>query len=257
MTPTPKEKKEIGKITIDEAIEAVRKQQAEEKGEKYIPKASKFHTVDKNGYTYKKLESIEDIAIELHTKRSLYDTNEEATKQGLILPLLQYVGYDTENVNEVYPEYPIQDGRVDYVLKIAGEIRHVFEAKRLHRNLYRQISQLENYFNEVATSTLGILSDGNHYLFFSDMENAGTMDKQPFLTICLNNNFRNDRVRILLDCYKLTRFDEHYLESQLNTNNSDYIIAYGKLQKEINTLELTEKERKGIAYYLPTLLLRK
>lgn len=252
-----KEKKDIGDITIDQAIESLRKQTAEENGEVYVPSNLLKHAVASNAYTYAKLETIEDIAMEIHNKRSLYLTNEEATKQGLILPLLNYIGYETENVNDVYPEYPVTDGRVDYVLKIEGELRHVFEAKRLDRKLYRQISQLEGYFNQIDTATIGILSDGNHYLFFGDLNEKQKMDTTPFLHICLSNNFRNERVKTLLDCYRLTRFDIDYVESKLKTNDSAYLASYSKMQQDLNALELTAREREGLQYYLPTLLIQK
>ncbi len=65
---------------------------------------------------------------------------EEATKQALVVPLFQVLGYDVWDPREVQPEYgadfkkkgsPGQAEKVDYALKINGEpaifvpLRHV------------------------------------------------------------------------------------------------------------------------------------
>jgi type I site-specific restriction endonuclease len=55
--------------------------------------------------------------------------NESETKTGFIEPLLQALGWDTQDRNEVGLEEKISGGRVDYSLKIKGSPKIYIEAK--------------------------------------------------------------------------------------------------------------------------------
>lgn len=57
--------------------------------------------------------------------------NEEATKQGYILPLFNALGWNSEDVNEVSPEETVSNGRVDYAFKLKGVSSFYLEAKPL------------------------------------------------------------------------------------------------------------------------------
>ena len=62
--------------------------------------------------------------------------NEEATKQGFILPLFKALGWDTEDsTNEVVPEEKASNGRVDYAFKINGVSQFYLEAKPLKADI--------------------------------------------------------------------------------------------------------------------------
>ena len=53
--------------------------------------------------------------------------NEDETKQGLILPILDGLGWDVFNTNEVNPEYVIEGNRVDYCLRSSLKTRRSVE----------------------------------------------------------------------------------------------------------------------------------
>ena len=55
--------------------------------------------------------------------------NESETKTGFIEPLLQALGWNTQDRNEVGLEEKISGGRVDYSLKIKGSPKIYIEAK--------------------------------------------------------------------------------------------------------------------------------
>jgi len=62
--------------------------------------------------------------------------NEEATKQGFILPLFRALGWNTEDsANEVMPEYNASKGRVDYAFKLNGVAQFYVEAKPFKADL--------------------------------------------------------------------------------------------------------------------------
>ncbi len=55
--------------------------------------------------------------------------NESETKNGFIEPLLQSLGWNTQDRNEVGLEENVSGGRVDYSLRINGSPRIYIEAK--------------------------------------------------------------------------------------------------------------------------------
>jgi hypothetical protein len=62
--------------------------------------------------------------------------NERATGQALVEPLLGILGWNTHDLDEVYPEFYVTDsGRVDYVLKINGMPVIYIEIKKIDEDL--------------------------------------------------------------------------------------------------------------------------
>ena len=70
--------------------------------------------------------------IGLHQGRGI---SEEATKTALVNPLLRALGWNTEDLHQVYPEYSSAGGRVDYALFIEDKPQLLIEAKALDLNL--------------------------------------------------------------------------------------------------------------------------
>jgi type I restriction-modification system DNA methylase subunit len=72
--------------------------------------------------------------------------NEEATKTAFIQPFLRNVlGWDVSNRDEVSPEEKISHGRVDYGLKIEGQIKIFIEVKPPKADLTKHITQAVSY----------------------------------------------------------------------------------------------------------------
>jgi predicted type IV restriction endonuclease len=89
------------------------------------------------------------------------ESSEEATKQGAVLPILKYLDWDVNDVEQVRPEFPVGKGadRIDYCLQ-AGRRRVFVEAKRAGCDLDSHQDQLLDYsFRhgvELAVLTTGI-----------------------------------------------------------------------------------------------------
>lgn len=66
---------------------------------------------------------------------NISEYNESETKAGFIEPLLQALGWDTRDRNEVGFETKVSGGRVDYSLKLQGTPRIYVEAKPLKADL--------------------------------------------------------------------------------------------------------------------------
>lgn len=112
---------------------------------------------------------------------------EEQTKMYLIAPFLNLLGYNVFNPDDVIAEYVADIGekrgeKVDYALKVNGEIEILVEAKQITDPLDNHDVQLQRYFN-VTKAKIGILTNGILYKFFTDLEEKNIMDKKPFLVV--------------------------------------------------------------------------
>lgn len=131
---------------------------------------------------------------------------EEATKTAVIFPLIQALGFDVFNLNEVTPEFVADVGtkkgeKIDFALKIDGKPAILVEAKPISVPLgSAQYSQLFRYF-AVADARLAILTNGREIWFFSDTDEKNKMDKKPFFVFDLQS-FDESQVKDLARFHK-------------------------------------------------------
>ena len=112
---------------------------------------------------------------------------EEATKTAIIMPFFSMLGYDVFNPQEFVPEFTADVGikkgeKVDYAIMQDGTPVILIECKSITENLERHDSQLFRYFG-TTPAKFAILTNGIFYRFYTDLEDANKMDKDPFLTI--------------------------------------------------------------------------
>lgn len=119
-------------------------------------------------------------------------TTEEATKNALIMPLINILGYNVFDPAEVTPEFTADVGtkkgeKVDYAIFKDDAPIMLIECKSIDADLDKEhASQLFRYFN-VSEAKVGILTNGIIYRFYSDLESTNKMDEKPFLEIDLAN----------------------------------------------------------------------
>lgn len=115
---------------------------------------------------------------------------EEATKQSLVIPFFQVLGYDVWNPLEVQPEYGAdfnkglkrgQSEKVDYALKINGEPVIFVECKAADVVLDTHDGQLARYFNATPSVRVGILTNGVRIKVFTDLQQPNVMDEKPWM----------------------------------------------------------------------------
>jgi hypothetical protein len=119
---------------------------------------------------------------------------EEATKSALVLPFINDVlGYDVRNLNEVRPEYSIdnagkKDQRVDYAILKEGKPIILIECKCCTEDLAKKdIAQLKDYYPNIEGAKFGILTNGIKYKFYTDLEKVNILDEDPFLELDVLN----------------------------------------------------------------------
>lgn len=118
---------------------------------------------------------------------------EEATKTALIAPFIRDVlGYDIFDPREVIPEYVADVGRkkgekVDYAIKDGDDFRFLIECKTIGSPLsLDHATQLIRYFN-VTDTEFAILTNGEVYHFYAQLDAANRMDEKPFMTLDLGD----------------------------------------------------------------------
>ena len=125
-------------------------------------------------------------------KRLLAGSNEvgeENTKAVLIEPMLQALGWDTHDLDQVQRQYRYkpQDNPVDYALFIAAQPRLFVEAKRLGRDVgeHKWRVQTVNYANTAGVDWC-VITDGNFWHLYKS--NApGDLDQKLFLETFLHS----------------------------------------------------------------------
>ena len=97
----------------------------------------------------------------------LGNLDERAVEIAVILPLLHQVGWNTGNMAEVYPQSPVDSGgKVDYALKVNGEVRILVEAKSWNHRLEKdEENQLAGYCRQ-AKPYLAVLTNGNRWMLY-------------------------------------------------------------------------------------------
>ncbi|KKG69844.1 restriction endonuclease or methylase [Methanosarcina mazei] len=115
---------------------------------------------------------------------------EEGTKNALVMPLLNILGYNVFDPTEVVPEFTTDYGtkkgeKVDYAIIQDGKPIILIECKNFDADLDKlHASQLFRYFT-VSEAKIGILTNGIIYRFYTDIDAPNKMDDKSFLEINL------------------------------------------------------------------------
>jgi predicted type IV restriction endonuclease len=186
--------------------------------------------------------------LQSHIKEQIeYIRTEEATKTALVQPFLEVLGYDTNKITEVMPEFSIDNAgqkneRVDYAIMCDGKPRILIECKQYQSDLNKKdIAQLRSYFPWIEGAQFGILTNGTTYKFYTDLDKDNILDDEPFLELNMlkiNDPARDPSVAELKHFYKSANLsDAHERARKL------------KYMKKIKTIligsEEPDSENKG------------
>ncbi|WP_295003506.1 type I restriction endonuclease [uncultured Dechloromonas sp.] len=131
------------------------------------------------------IDQLRALATRIANTKDLIQT-EEATKNAMVMPFIQALGYNVFDPLEVTPELVADVGmkkgeKVDYAILSSGKPIILFECKKAGAELnVNHASQLFRYFH-VTEARFGVLTNGIRYQFFTDLEQPNKMDEKPFL----------------------------------------------------------------------------
>jgi hypothetical protein len=133
-------------------------------------------------------ERTQALALKIRKQKAGIET-EEATKNAFVMPFISSVlGYDVFNPAEVIPEFTADVGtkkgeKVDYAVAHNGKVQLLIEVKKINDPLrIEHASQLFRYF-AVTEARIAILTNGEVYQFYTDLDAPNKMDAKPFLVL--------------------------------------------------------------------------
>lgn len=151
-----------------------------------------------------------DKLVEMQSKNhSILEGNEAQTRWMLIDPLLlDGLGFNRE---DIIVEYSIDTenrigvySKVDYSIMIENQPKMIVESKSLGVDIYNHHSQLKDYFENLLEkycfdfkSLIGILTDGDLYLFYTNSLNKDKMDDKPYFILRLSQSDDVERLKLL------------------------------------------------------------
>lgn len=133
-------------------------------------------------------ERTQALALKIRKQKGSIET-EEATKNAFVMPFISTVlGYDVFNPAEVIPEFTADVGtkrgeKIDYAISHDGKVQLLVEVKKVNDPLrIEHASQLFRYF-AVTNARIAILTNGEVYQFYTDLDAPNVMDAKPFLVL--------------------------------------------------------------------------
>lgn len=191
--------------------------------------------------------------------------SEENTKMSIIRPILQLLGYDVFNPEEVNNEVnSVVDGTIKYeridmaiYLNSLSKPTIILEAKAINVKLDKKHrNQLYRYFTTLNPK-IAILTNGEEWWFYTDLDNQNLMDEEPYLKLNIYNDADLEKLesynkRNILDIdikseisnLKLKSSVEQFFEDMLNSEFSDSFLEYIKNNYDLNSCNFKSKQIK-------------
>ncbi|HLK96240.1 MAG TPA: type I restriction endonuclease [Hymenobacter sp.] len=166
-------------------------------------------------------------------KQIAHIQTEEATKNALVMPFINALGYNVFDPTEVVPEFVCDIGtkkgeKIDYAILRDGKPIILFECKRVAGDLnINHASQLFRYFH-VTEARIAVLTNGVTYRLFTDLEQPNKMDERPFLEFDLFNFQEND----VAELKKLSKSSFNIEDMLFAAYNLKYMRAFKKYFEE-------------------------
>lgn len=190
-------------------------------------------------------------------KNGEHCSTEETTKQALILPLLDILGFSPFDPTRVKAEYAADfpgaksGERVDYALFSHNTVVMFVEAKPYLAKLDNHCPQLSRYFNATPAVAVAAITNGREWRFFTDLAHKNIMDEKPFLTVHLDaysediaeklarfhhDQFQPEALRALAEENLLVRDFKAAITTMLRECDADlvkYVAGRAQLQRNM------------------------
>ncbi|HFV9295746.1 TPA: type I restriction endonuclease, partial [Serratia fonticola] len=192
------------------------------------------------------LDELQSLSAKIKQQAVVIQT-EEATKSAFVMPFINKVlGYDVFDPTEVTPEFICDVGikkgeKIDYAILKNNEIQILVECKKIGEPLnVNHASQLFRYFH-VTNARISILTNGQIYKFFTDLDAPNKMDEKPFLELDLLDIDEN----VVPEIAKLTKstFD---VESIVNAAGE---LKYVSQIKKIISTQFNNPEEDFVKFF--------
>lgn len=170
---------------------------------------------------------------------------EEATKNALIMPFIQLLGYDVFNPFEVNPEFIADMGikkgeKVDYAILKEGQAIMLIECKHYSEKLDPHNSQLFRYFH-TTEAKFGLLTNGINFRFYTDLISPNRMDEKPFFEFKITEIKDNEIA-------ELKKFHKSYFDVD-NITNTASELKYLNEVRNLLSIEMSAPSEEFVRYF--------
>ena len=142
-------------------------------------------------------EKLLELIKEMQLDRRLKSFDEAAIKQTIIVRILSILGWNTYNIDEVYPEYTMGKNKVDYSLRNNNLNKVFIEVEKVGEDLARHQEQLLNYSSQEGVK-LAILTNGIIWWFYLPLS-EGSWEQRRFYTIEIYDQVIEEIVQKFID----------------------------------------------------------
>ena len=147
----------------------------------------------------------------------------------VVVPILRGLGWDVENPEEVWEQYPVEEiGTVDYALLIGNESKVLVEVKRGGESLDRHQIQIRNYAR-IGGVSLATLTNGATWRFYLPLQ-GGSWERTRVGDVVFHDQNAAEITQRLVD-----------LLSRENVSSGNAIQNAENLQKRNQILEALPK----------------
>ncbi len=184
--------------------------------------------------------TINELKIKYHNFRDKV-VSESNTEIWFISPFLQGLGYDTHDPGLVHTQYQVMPnghkvGKVDYAILQDKKPIIFLEGKKLGESLDGHIGQVKKYFNLKTEVDFAILTNGNEYQIYSDLDHENVLDDKPFLEFKVHKiDVQQDKELIAyLEKFSLQNYDSTELKNLAHElSRKEKILSF--LKKEFSS----------------------
>lgn len=142
-------------------------------------------------------EKLSEFIKKLKSNPRISTFDEASTKQAIILPILQFLGWNTLDIEEVTPEYTVENKKVDYSLRLNNTNEFFIEVKKPSEDLENHQDQLLDYSFRQGVE-LACLTNGMTWWFYLPTQ-KGTWRDRKFYTIDISQQDADDIVDKFID----------------------------------------------------------
>lgn len=143
------------------------------------------------------IDQVKSFVDSLKNNPRVPNFDEAATKQAIILPLLHLLGWNTYNIDEVTPEFSVENRRVDYSLRISNTNEVFIEVKKTGVDLEKHQEQLLDYSFRQGVE-LAVLTNGTTWWFYLPTK-KGDWKTRKFYTIDIIQQESHDIAQKFID----------------------------------------------------------
>lgn len=197
------------------------------------------------------------IAHILEHKQHLADANEATTQQYVVLPILRALGWDDTNLAamEILPEYDVENGNVDYALKIEQKSVLFIECKKWNSPLAeKQENQISGYAFKGGVPIVG-LTNGKIWRFYFSWIKGTSVNERIFCETDIENrenavsNLEKYLLKSNVESGEAERKAKRALEEKAKSDSSKSDLINPKVNRSDNRTnnELTQKEANDIS----------